>query len=306
MNESEQEQPQKKSPDLSAQYRASGEELSNRQLRLAAWYVRNRARLWKTTIGLLIAWSVVTVGYSLIVWGHYFFVGYWADQDLLQDQVNQVPNYEALQVLYSAQELVPGTTRVFASSPGKYDFVAQVLNPNERWVAFVEYSYQYAGGQTDTEVAIVLPAGETPFVLAGHEAERFPAQPTLVVHDTQWMRADPHEVPDVAAYMAARLDFSVEEMDFTGAGATGLAHRLEFDLINNSAYSYREPSFYVMLYRTGDLVGVTPISLPAFRSLETHEVDLRLFTRTLAVTDVEVVPQISIFDDTAYLAPGDT
>ena len=83
-------QPVHEKKDLAAKYKAPPEEFSYRQLKLAAWYVKNKILLQKIGIGLLIFWCVVSIGYGIFKWGDYFIFGYFADKEMVERQVAEV------------------------------------------------------------------------------------------------------------------------------------------------------------------------------------------------------------------------
>ncbi len=281
-------------------------EFGVKELKIATWYVKNRRLLQKIATGALVAWCAATVSFSVYAWGKYLIFDYFEDREMLARQVIEFPNYTAIQPLYSARNLQFGTTEVFASAAQSYDFVTDVRNPNNRWVAQLNYRYTYTGGQTDALKTVILPNSERPVAFLGHELLNYPTYAKLEVIGVEWRNINPRAVEDVIAHKRERLNFRWENFDFTRAGGqSGLsAHRIQFDLYNDSAYSYWEPDFYVELLDNGRRTGLVYLTVTAFRSGDTRELDLRSLIENLEADSVNLIPLINIYDSYEYMEPG--
>lgn len=296
----------KKDDKLHGYIDASGD-LSNNQLKFGHWYVTNKRSLTLFGVGVLVALDIALVGYSLARWGHYLFVGYMEDVRMHAAQVAEIPDYTIIQANSSAQPLQVRGTQVFSPVNGKYDFVTDVTNPNTRWVAHLTYSYAVAGGETNTAETILLPQTSRPIALFGFASERDPGAVQFRIENVTWQRVDPHAVSDVAAYMAERTAFDVNNFQFIRAGGQNdvTSHRITFDLTNASAYSYWHPVFYVDLFRAGDeRVGTLFLVVPQFRAGETRTIDIRSLDDSLSVNSITIHPVINLFDPEEFMTPG--
>lgn len=285
-------------------------ELSTRQLGVSQWFVKNKILLEKIGIGILIAWCVVTVGFSLWKWGDYLIFGYVEDKEMFARQVKETPNYAAIQPLYSARDLQISRPEVFSSGIGKYDFVVDVTNPNERWVAILTYKFTFAGGETETGQTILLPDSKRPVVIFGHEKDSFPTGANFVIEDIAWKQINAHAMPDIEDYIDQRLIFSAENFSFTSArgGQTLSAHHIAFDLKNETVYSYWSPQFYVELLGGLDAsnrLGIIPITLSEFRAGDVETIELSSLAEGINVVEVGIYPVINIFDQEEFMEPGE-
>jgi hypothetical protein len=129
---------------------------------------------------------------------------------------------------------------------------------------------------------------------------------TLKIEKINWKRINNHSVPDAISWQSERLNFVVSEPLFQTAFSNAdslAANRVSFKLKNNSAFSYKTPSFIIALYSGESLVGVMTTQTSNFLAGEEKFIDLRNFAPNLQVTDIRVFPQIDIYDNSVILPP---
>ncbi|MFA5813762.1 MAG: hypothetical protein WC862_04620, partial [Patescibacteria group bacterium] len=195
---------------------------------------------------------------------------------------------------------------VFSGAGDRYDFVAEATNPNKRWIAKIRYKFIYNGGETEEKETLFMPGASQPITALGQESTIFPTRVRLEVIEVSWKRINPHTIYDAVSYVDDRSKFEVDEFSYTSASKAGLfANRLEFILMNNSAYGYWQANFYIMLYEGGQLAGIVPLALDQFRAGDVRKVDLRIFDSSAIVTSIKAIPAIDIFDASEFMGPGD-
>ncbi|OGH71743.1 MAG: hypothetical protein A2921_00060 [Candidatus Magasanikbacteria bacterium RIFCSPLOWO2_01_FULL_43_20b] len=292
-----------KTPDKFSRYTDPTGEFSNRELKLGVWYLKHKLLLQKIGLRLLIVWCVVTVGYSFGYWLYYFSYGYFQDQKMAGNLAREIPNHAVVNALFNAKDLQVGRIEVYNSVSELFDFTAQVKNPNSRNTARVTYKFVYNGGETALAQTMLLPMSERPIVYFGQKSDIYPTAPRLVIEKVEWKRVGAEEVPDIGAFLAERLNFTMENFVFTKASQiTGtLNHQIEFDLFNDSAYGYWEPKFYVELIDGVQTVGTIYLVVPKFKAGEMRHIDLRSLVDTLDVSEVKIWPAFNPFDQAAYL-----
>ena len=195
---------------------------------------------------------------------------------------------------------------MFPGGVDKYDAVADVANPNERFFVSFRYYFIVDGKNTPAQNGFLLPGENKPLAYLGIESSAVPREATIVFEELQWRRISARTIADVRAWQENRLNFSVENFVFTPRNTVeggGDTHRIQFSIINNSPYSYVEPQFYVALLSQDALVGILPLRLDSLESLEKKQIDLRSFVPNLTVDGVKVYPLIDIYASAAYLQP---
>ena len=279
-------------------------QLSNTQLKISSWYLRHEILLQQIGTGVLIGFCVFTVGFSLFFWGKYLFIDYWQDQKILKGQVQEFQNYAQLQNAYKAADIEILETQVYNSAPNMYDFFALAVNPNERWIAHIDYHFIYSGNETKVYRSSIIPGSRRPLAVFGAESETYPGEARFVIDKIDWEAIDPHKIFDVTKYMGDRLMFNFNNFVFKPPSKTGASvPSVVFDIFNDSAYSFWDAVFYVELLNDNQTVGYIYLSIPKFLSQEKRPIDLRYFGENLTVTDVKVIPALNVFDKNIYIRP---
>lgn len=278
--------------------------VSSRALKLAKLYVRHKLLLQRVGIGALVAWCVVTVGYSLFAWGEYLIFGYSEDQQMYAQQAVEFINYEALKPLYQAAEIqTDNRIEVYRSAEDRYDFATRAINFNERWVAIIDYKFVYGGGETEAARTIMLPGERRPIIYFGHEASSYPVGAKLVLENVTWRKISAHDVPDIMRFIEERKNFHFDNFKFTGQSRlTALdSHMIEFDLYNVSPYNYWQPKFYIELMQGARPVGFMFLVAEKFKAGEKRKIDLRSVADDLSVSDIRIYPVVNVFDGDEYM-----
>lgn len=298
---------EEKTIDKFSRYTDPTGEFSNRELKLAEWYLKHKLLLQKIGKYILIVWCVITVGYGVGYLVYYFSYGYFQDQKMSAQSVLQFQNYQNLQTMYGAKDLVVREIAVYNSVSDLYDFVAQVENLNERWIAQVTYKFEYGGGETPSATTTLLPQTTRPIVVFGAIAGSYPTGARLMIEKIDWRRINPHTGINIQNYIDERSKFSVEKLAFTPARrSTGILNNMiEFDLFNDTAYSFWEAEFYVELRDGGATVGLIHLNVDKFKTTEGRHIDLRSFVDNLRVDDIVIWPVFDIFDSSVYMKAGE-
>jgi len=293
---------QKKPKHSYTQYTDTSGTFSNRSLTMAQWFLRHKYQLRKWWIILFVIINVVLVGYSFYGWGRYAIFDYKNTSQILVDLTVPIQRYLHLQ----PQEMQFKGVRAIASNADRFDFLANVDNPNSHWRAQVEYVFTHSGGVTATSSAIILPGSGQMIVSLGNELSGFPASVDLRITRIEWERINPHTVSDPATFIADRVMFEPGNLNFVPASeAAGVpTHSIEFDITNVSVYSFWEPKFHVLMLNNETLVGVQTIEVSEFRAGETRPIVLKSFQQNIRVNEIRLIPVVDVFDSGQYISPG--
>lgn len=297
-----------KQSDQFSRYQDPTGEFSNRAFETGEWFVRNKLKLKKIFITILLVWSVGSVVTGLVYWGYYFTTGYWNDKEMMVQQISEIEDYESKHAIYGPKNLVFNSLNIYETiREGAYDFVVQVKNPNDKWLANIEYKFAYSGGETPNSTATVLPGAEHPLVFLGEEYYSYPNQAKLEIVNISWKKIDPHEIFDTATFIASRQAITYGNVEYKLASLSQATpnNSIKFDIRNDSSYSYWEADFYVELYDTSGPVGVTFLRLDKFRTGETRSIDIRSYVNNLNVENIKIYPITNVFDNNIYIKLGD-
>lgn len=295
-------------PDQFSRYTDPTGEFTNRTFEAGEWFVINKLKLRKIFLTILTIWSIGSVLFGLGYWGYYFTTGYFNDQRMMNQQVLEIEDYESMHAEYGPKDLVYNKLNIYQTvRNGAYDFVVEVQNPNDKWLANITYKFTYSNGETATSTAVILPGVTRPLVYLGQEKSSYPSQAQLKIENIDWQKIDPHEIFDTATFIASRQAVSNGNFEYKRASVAQNVpnNTIKFDIRNDSSYSYWEADYYVELYDMTGPVGMTFLRLDEFRTGETRNIDIRSYIDDLYVEDIKIYPITNVFDKEIYIKLGD-
>ncbi len=284
------------------QYQDPSREFDSQTLKYGMWFVTHRLLLYRILVGGLI--SLAVIFFAIAGWYGWREVSIvLSDQGAFNRDLRTFPDYTSLQPRFSAQPLQVVNPAVFVGGANKYDLVAEITNPNERFSADIEYAFTVNGEAAPALRTVLLPGERRPVALLGFESVAYPSAVNLEIKQIRWQRISNHDIANPAGLQAERLNFGMSGFVFAAAGDGADSATVSFALSNNSPYSYANAEFYAGLYNQESLIGVIPFTLNRFISQSNRQVDVRSFTPNLYVTDVRVFPLINVYDQEVYLEP---
>ncbi|MFH1291781.1 MAG: hypothetical protein ABIH87_01105 [bacterium] len=285
----------------------SGNELTEKQLKLGYWWITNKLLVKKILTMLLGA-----VGFSLLAYGAWGFADWFIGSGVSERAgtallTENLTDYTFFRESNQPKPMVTQSPLVLSSGEGRYDLVAKISNPNHRW--WVEFSYKFSGADSSDQIytEYLLPTDTRYIYVLGVKTERKPI-PALEIMDVHWHRVDGHFVqPDYLTWATERLDFTIENPKYNPPDPNSPipVSRASFRVINGTAYSYVAAPFFVALYSGSRLVGVNRVVATRFLAGSTRDIEASWFTDLPSVTRVEVLPELNIFDNKIYLKPGE-
>lgn len=257
-------------------------------------------------VGVLLIWSIISLGYGLTGWGIYLFSGYSATERLLAQMTKSYLDVNRAHARLAPRELKVGAIDTFMSGVEKVDLVAQVDNVNKNWLAELTYHFSYDGKETIKQRATILPGKRQTVVALGESTTNLPGLVKLIIDEIHWQRIDPHTVAFPEQFIKTRLAFEVVNVSFTAAAPAegNPSHVIAFDVNNLSAYNFWEPRFHVLYFNNDLLVGVKEIAIEQFKAGETRHIEISLLAARLRVDAVELIPLVNPFDERIYIPPG--
>lgn len=296
---------QEKNPQLDERLKhyRDVEGLTTRQLDFGLWYIRNRKKFFITLVILLTLTAVGTVGYSLYQFSSYLIFGISQDKQTYLDLTSAtslVTNKVNLGSNISYSE-----ARVLSGHDTSYDLVAAVTNANPWLLVRVSYYFEVAGQKIGKAESFVLP-NDTKYLTALGQSIPANSLANLVIEQTTFIRLDRHKISDWEQFKLEHLNFLIQNAKFTPGVDSGLSEKinvgqLDFSITNNSAYGYNSVPLVLLLKSQGSIVAVNRYIINNFRSGEEKKVQLSWPGRLPSVSEVEILPDINITDDSVYL-----
>jgi len=263
------------------------DQLSDRQLGIAYWWLTHQEQLRRVVVGVLIALNVGMWGATLF-FGVRILLKESATQtavETLSQSLVDVPGYIARHPIFP---LTVGPVLAIPSFGGnREDLVVEITNQNTDAVAVVRYRFHVGGLEGS---AVILPQ-ETKLITEFQSS----VQETIAftVFHTAWRR-----LPNYQMLREDRWGFSDQiDATYTPAGTNGsLVSRVHFVVHNSSAYTYAHPSFVVSLWQGATLVAVNRQTIDALASGEARGVDVSWPGSLPQPTSVRVDPDVDITD----------
>ena len=281
------------------------EKEDSRHYRFSLWWVEHRAGLKKIGIGIFIAFDVLLLAF--VFWN--LIDAYVLKFDQEQQAVSSltVANQNELHTYTTANAAQPlglGDTTVFSTATNQYDAYAELSNPNADWWA--EFHYTFSDGTTSTpdRMGFILPNEQKPVIEFAFASTLSFSSPRLLVSNVQWHRVDHHQIPDYQTWSADRLNLDIQNPTFSSdtSVATHTLYRSTFTVKNNSAFSFYQPVFYLLLKQGDRVVGVNRTTLASLESGASQDVVVNWFGDVPTSGQIDVHPEINIFDPSVYKA----
>ncbi len=277
------------------------------ELKFGYWWVSHKVQVKKAgTIVLAI------VAFSLFIYGAWGFADWFLGSGVRERQemglmtLNSI-DYQYFHASSRPDPMVTQAATTVTAGEGRYDIIAKVGNPNQRW--WMEFDYRFTGaGFTDQyRKGYLLPTDNKYLYSLSVEADSKPSA-VLEVADVVLHRVDNHVVqPDYRSWAGDRLNFVIDDIEFLGPEKDSPipVSRAAFTVKNDTAFGYVSVPFFVTLLSGTRVVGVNRVVISQLRAGETRQVEASWFNDLPNVTKVEVKPEINIFDNAVYLKPGE-
>jgi len=271
--------------------------------KLSLWWVNHRVLLRRIGFGLFI--SIDSILLLFVVWSMLdsFAISYEREQQAVAEMVAYgQSDLHTYTVANAADPLEPTEAKVISIGDQRYDIYAEILNPNDDWWAEFTYSFLVDEEQVEAQQGFILPSDQKPVVKFAYSSETPIRSGKLVIESVTWHRIDHHLINDYVAWEADRLEITIENATFSKETSIGdeVYGRTAFMVSNDTAYSYYDPGFYILLLKGSSVVGVNRTSLSALDSGFAVEVGVNWFGTLPSVSQVEVIPEIHLFDIDSY------
>lgn len=279
------------------------EKQDSKEYRRSLWIVEHREKIGNIGIVILAIFDICLV--LFVVWSlvDAFVLSAGNEQRSVIESVSL--NQEDLHAYTEAQaadSMIVSDASTFPSANNKYDFYTQIENPNEDWWAEFEYQFVFEGGSTGIKQGFILPQSKKPIVELAFVNDAGLQNAQFQFESISWHRIDHHLVPDYVTWSQDRLDLEIQNptiMQDPTIDKNGL-FRTTFTVHNNTAFNYYNPTFYLLLKRGATVVGVNKTQLQTLVAGETQEVVVNWFGTTLSASQVDVVPDLNLFDTRLY------
>lgn len=277
----------------------------SRYYKFSKWFVLNRQTLKKVGYGVFIAFDAALL--LFVAWSFLdaYVISYSKENQAVTQMVSVGhADLRSYTQATAADPLILNSASTFSLGDDRYDFYATVANPNDEWWA--DFTYSFVGSaegeeELDSFTGFILPGEEKPVVALAVELNGPPRGASLQITDISWHRVDRHLVGDYAEWYRDRLNMVIDDAAWVlDTTATPPTAKVSFTLTNDAPFSYYDPVFYTVLKRGTRVVGINRTRLSDLESYEERQVEIQWFGAVPDVSQVEVIPEVNIFDVGAY------
>lgn len=271
-----------------------------RKVAVVEWKPRLKAAALWVWAGIDVILMIV---FFVAIFG-YLISGSFSEERLIARIGTNVDTFQAAQIGQAAEPLRYGEPQVLSLGAGFYDIVLTATNENAAWLAEFDYRFTSNQGMTDWQNAFVLPASEAELISFKEEFEGRPTGVELEVDNLVYTRIPAEASVDIATWLENRNALTASDITYRSIELEegGAIAETAFTLTNETAYSYYNPSFQVILTRAGRKVAVNQVQVPSFETSESRDITLRWLSAVPADAEVRVVPVINYFDEDAYMS----
>jgi len=278
--------------------------LSIKKLNLGLWMAENRRWFIFGFIILMILASATLWGYSAFNFFRYYLKERTDNNQAINSLVQNKLD-ENIRIKTSAAKLQEFPPQVFFSA-GKYDFLGKLSNPNNNFSVAFTYCFKDGEVELSCDSGFILPE-ETKYLLSlGRELKNSPSKLSLELRDVMWNRVNFHQFPNWKQFAETHLGFTVTDLSVKTAEASGISDKLglsvlEFNITNNTAYSYWEVPLNIILTNGPSFIGVNKYTIDEFRTGQKRSVKIVLPERLGGDTKAIVVPEINLNREDIYM-----
>lgn len=278
------------------------ENLTERELKFGYWFITHKAKLRRILITALAGFSAILLLYSFYHIVDYLFISGVAERRALEE-LSQSIDYTPLHKTFGAKELDIGLPQVFGGAGNRFDLIAKAQNKNKDFYATFKYKFVGPGFESPAESGYILPQEEKYLMLLATSAAARPRALRVELQDLRWQRISRHQIPNPEEFVRDHTNFLIQNVVYSPALVRDnvVVSTASFTVTNNTAYSYWQVDFPVLLLRGALPQSVNIVRAEKFRSGEIRTLEVSWFESLPPIDKVDVRASVNIFDEDVYM-----
>lgn len=264
----------------------------------AARFVLRHKELGKRGLVFVIFFAAVTVVAVLAFQWLSFAGGFGREQRLdLQSTFQYIP-FAQIREQSAPQEIVVTTKQFVPIGEQKGDVVAILSNPNDQWIAEkVVYEIFVDGVGQGEKAVFVLPTAQKYIFEFNRSTQSAVPSVDITIIDTSWVRVrDASRLQRLSSLVVEDIvsenNFELDQFEVSGT------------LINDAGYGFWSLGMPIIVSRQDRIIGVHYITLDMVEGFDRRPFAASWPTTLSSAETVTVIPDVNVFDDRVYMAPG--
>jgi hypothetical protein len=295
-----------KQPEMDINRYQSQDSPSSKKLELGLWLINNKQNLRRVLIVFLTVVAAVSWSYTIYGFAYYIAKGMKQDELLVKQLAEtQTIGHEYI-VSLAPKNISLAPTKIFRGDENKYDFYAEIKNPNSKYWAIFDYCFLEQNQEVECGKDFILPEDSKSLMALAKNFNYLPRTANLVLKDIAWRKINQREISNWPAFRDDHLNFSLTGITFRPSAVSGLSEKLnlntlEFSAFNKTAFNYWEAPLAILFYNGNTLVGINRYVLSEFMSKENRNVKISWPGNLSNINSVKIMPDLNIFDDDVYI-----
>lgn len=260
--------------------------------KIAYFFIANQVVFKRLLVVLLILLNIILWWSSGVKIVNYLANSSKYNQSLISLTENQI-DWENYHLKNKPQDLEIISVNKIKIDQNKYDLLAEIYNPNTDWqIEEITYAFIVDNYILDWQTDFVLP-GQNKYLFKFSYFSTNPlSEIDLKIDDINWQRVkDKSKIELLDSILIQNENFST----------TGDIAQLEFEVTNNSPYSFWQTGWQIILYQGSRPVAINYVTSNNFFSGETKNIVASWSESVTRPTKTEVLPDINIFDENNYI-----
>ena len=269
-------------------------DLSPKNLEIGLWIATNRKLIYKT---LIIVLASIAAGFLLYSgYGYFYYFVFGQEQDRALESGMSGVDLAAYRAQNIPADISYNQARVISNNGGS-DFIVHLKNPNDKQAATFSYCFKVAESEACGN-SFILPSEEKDILLVNSDIKTATGIASFEMKNVIWQKLKAGEIPDWNAFRSQHLNLVISQPKFSTYGTN--VNYLEFNVTNNSAYSYFEVPLNIVANRNGEIMAINRYILEGLNSRETKSIRLSWPEAVNLSSTITATPELNLLDSSIY------
>lgn len=225
-------------------------DLSPKNLELGLWLASNRDKIYKI---LVISLAIIAAGFILYSgYGYFYYFMFGKSQDASLHQEDTGLNLSFYKTQNQTKEALLGPVKAIKNND-HLDFIVKIKNPNSKHAGIFSYCFT-ANDQEFCGKDFILPAQEKNILSLNNKFPDIASKLNFEIKEMVWQKINAGEIPDWESFKNQRLNLEITEPKINSY--IDNVTYLEFEIINDSPFSYFELPLNITIERNNEIVAV--------------------------------------------------
>lgn len=280
-------------------------ELNQKQIERSLFIARQKVR-WRHWL-IFFLMFLIAVSVAVLFNGLFTLsLSFGTSEKIMSQLVKSDVDWQALHAASAPKDLALSRVVVLPLGNGRYDFTAEVYNPNAEWaIESIDYQFSAKGQAVANGQTSLLPGERRLLTILSYQLSDDLDRPDSVVLSSYKWRKYQLSYSDAWQYNQAPR-YRAKQIIGEGVNRTVVPPQVTWTVTNNTGNNFLHTSWQVALYQGSTLVAVDQMLRDQVPAYEAIPFSLNVFDSGARIDRVEVTPIVDYFNpDNRYLPSVD-